>query len=50
MAAQRTLLAMDWDDQRGTRREHQNLQHIMNKWWCLKEEDLKTQFREEEGL
>ena len=28
VAAQRTMLAMDWDDQRGTRREHQNLQHI----------------------
>ena len=45
MAAQHRVLVMDWEIQRGKKRTQEQATPRI-KWWRLKEDDLKVQFRE----
>ena len=45
VAAQHRLLVMDWEIQRGKKRKPEQATPRI-KWWRLKEDDLKVQFRE----
>ena len=47
VAAQHRVLVIDWDIQRGKKRKPEQATPRI-KWWRLKEDDLKVQFRQED--